>query len=271
MGQLTAAGRTAVKHGAALWDRVRPGSPGIVILIYHRVGAGRGGQMDLDPREFRDQMASLAATRRVIDLDTAALELASGGPVEPGVVVTFDDGTTDWVDHAMPALADADVPATFYVATDFVEAGRPMPDGCPPISWAGLAELQSTGLAAIGSHTHTHALLDRIQPAAAAAELDRSIELIGERLGSPPRHFAYPKALVASAEVEPLVRERFVTATVARTRPNVAGADLHRLTRSPIQPTDGERFFLAKAGGGMHLEDDARDALNRLRYRGATR
>ena len=271
MGQLTAAARTAVKHGAALWDRVRPGPPGIVILIYHRVGASLGGQMNLGADEFADQMAALAATQRVIDLDTAAAELASGAPLEPGVVVTFDDGTTDWVDHALPALTAAGVPATFYVATDFVETGRPMPDGCPTISWAGLAELQSTGLATVGSHTHTHALLDRIDPATAAAELDRSIELIGDRLGTRPQHFAYPKALVASPAVEPLVRARFTTATIARTRPNRAGADLHRLTRSPIQPTDGERFFRAKVGGGMHVEDDVRDALNRIRYRGATR
>ena len=50
----------------------------------------------------------------------------------------------------------------------------------------------------------------------------------------------------------------------------MAGADLHRLTRTPVQVTDGMRWFRRKAGGGMALEDDARAVLNRGRYAGAT-
>src|SRR5690606_30914812 len=110
------------------------------------------------------------------------------------VVVTFDDGTTDWVDEVLPVLDRWKVPATFYVATAFVDERRSFPDGGRPVSWAGLAEMVSTGLVTIGSHTHSHRVMRRVGAAEAAQELDRSQALIGDRLGVACEHFAYPKA-----------------------------------------------------------------------------
>jgi peptidoglycan/xylan/chitin deacetylase (PgdA/CDA1 family) len=125
-------------------------------------------------------------------------------------------------------------------------------------------------LVTVGSHTHTHRLLDRAAGPEAAAELDHSVGLIQDRLGVACRHFAYPKALPGSPAAEEEVRRRFRTAAVAGTRPNPYGmTDLHRLRRSPIQVGDGIRWFRRKASGGMALEDDLRTLRNRGRYAGA--
>lgn len=225
--------------------------------------------MNLSVEEFDRQMAWLARFHRIVDLETAAGELRDAGHVEPGVVVTFDDGTPDWVDHALPVLDRHGVPATFYVATGFVEDQRAWPDGCPPVTWAGLAELASSPLVTIGSHTHTHALLDRVDVSVARDELDRSRDLLGERLGTEARHFAYPKAIPATGAVHAKVVARFRTATVAGTRANHAGADLHLLRRSPIQASDTARDVEAKVAGGMRLEDDLRRLAGRVRHRRA--
>lgn len=261
----------AVKGVAAGVDLVRPPGSGIVFLIYHRVGGRTGGNVDQPTALFDRQVGELAATGRIISIDEAAARLASHDPVEgeAPVVLTFDDGTADWVDEALPVLARHHVPATFYVATDFVEQGRPFPGDAPPVSWSGLAELVASGLATIGSHTHTHALLDRADGPTAADELDRSVGLIGERLGVECRHFAYPKALAGSHAAEAEVRVRFTTAAVAGNRSNPVGADLHRLARSPIQVTDGMGWFRRKADGGLAAEDRLRSVLNRGRYAGA--
>jgi hypothetical protein len=129
----------------------------------------------------------------------------------------------------------------------------------------------SSGLATIGSHTHTHALLDRTDAAAARHELERSVELIGTRLGVACDHFAYPKALLGSPEAETEVRRMFRSAAVAGSRANPYGAtDEHRLHRTPVQVSDGMRWFRRKAAGGLRLEDAARSILNRRRYAGAT-
>ena len=96
------------------------------------------------------------------------------------------------------------------------------------------------------------------------------IDLIGKRLGVVCDHFAYPKALLGSPHAEAEVRARFRSATVAGSRANAADSDVHRLHRSPIQVADGMRWFRRKANGGMHLEDSARQILNRGRYAGAS-
>jgi peptidoglycan/xylan/chitin deacetylase (PgdA/CDA1 family) len=272
-GLRTAAGRL-VKEAAALGDRVRPPGRGVVLLIYHRIGAGSGSEIDLPAERFDEQMAWLTERQAAIPIDAALDALEHEPPpasdVE-AVVVTFDDGTADLVDVALPILVRHRVPAVFYVSTDFVEGARPFPGEAPPLSWSGAAEAVSTGLVTIGSHTHTHALLDRVGPDVAADELDRSCGLIADRLGVPAEHFAYPKALLGPPAAEALVRQRFRSAALGGNRPNPYGrTDPHRLARSAIQRSDGMRFFERKAAGGMALEERARVTLNRIRYRRRT-
>lgn len=261
--------RTGIKGVASAADLVLRPPDGITILIYHRVGAGNGGQMDLSPAAFESQLAWLTAHHRVLSLDDALDELRGDRPAAgPAVVLTFDDGTTDWVDHVLPALDRHGVPATFYVATSFIEHATPFPGDGRPLSWDGVRQLDSSPLVTIGSHTHRHLLLDRLPPTEVADELDRSIELLGERAGVVATHFCYPKAVAGSPAAETEVRRRFDSAVLAGTRTNLPGrTDPFRLWRSPIQPSDGDRWFRHKAAGGMRLEDDLRRGMNRVRYR----
>jgi peptidoglycan/xylan/chitin deacetylase (PgdA/CDA1 family) len=271
----------ALKTASVLGDRVWTPPPGVVVLIYHRVGGGADTEIDLDPALFDEQMAWLAASGRAISLDTALSRLAVREPVGAAaspdgsranpVVVTFDDGTADLVDHALPILVRHGVPATVYVATRHVDEQLPWPADGVPLTWAGAKEMVDSGLVTIGSHTHSHALLDRLSPHEAAAELDRSRELIEEKLGVPGDHFAYPKAVAPPAPVEAVVRKRFHSAALGGNRPNpYAGTDPHRLARTAIQVSDGMEYFHHKAEGGMAFEDTFRRAANRIRYRNAT-
>ena len=262
--------RQALKAASRAYDVIRPPTAGITVLIYHRVGAGSGGQMNLDPEVFDRQVAWLAANHRLVDLASAVAELGGRGPVEPAVVITFDDGTSDWIDTVAPILVRHRAPATFYLTTAYPEGDLPLPDGEPPISWAGLRDLAATGLATIGAHTHTHRLLDRLDPTGIADELDRSSSLIGEHLGASPVHFAYPKAVDPSRPAHLAVRSRYRSAVLAGTRANSAGADPHRLNRSPIQAADSWSDFVRKSRGGMGFEDTVRRQLNRARYLGKT-
>lgn len=266
--------RSALKPVSAAADLVMKPPRGVTVLIYHRVGAGTNGEVDLDVAEFDDQMAELAASERVMTLsDAVELLSTDAAPELDPVVVTFDDGTPDVVDVAVPVLEAHQVPVTLYLATGFVDSDRGFwqPEDTP-ISWQGLRDAVATGLVDIGSHTHTHALLDRVDADTIADELDRSIDLIGTELGVTARHFAYPKALPPSPEADTAVRRRFDSAAIAGTRPNPFGStDVHLLTRSPIQRSDGMRWFRRKAAGGMGLEDRLRDVLNKRRYADATR
>jgi len=261
---------SVVKFAAEAVDVVRRPVAGLVVLIYHRVGGHTPVRVDLPTPTFAQQMEILATQASVLAIDDAVERLANGHDLTGHVVVTFDDGTADFVDEALPVLEQHGIPATLYVATAHIEDRLDFPDEGRPATWSGLAECVETGLVTIGSHTHSHALLDRLPAHEIAAELDLSIELLRERLGIDPAHFAYPKALCPSVEADAEVRARFASAAVAGTRANPAGTDVHRLARTPVQSTDGDRWFARKLAGGMGFEDDLRQLVNRRRYAGAS-
>jgi peptidoglycan/xylan/chitin deacetylase (PgdA/CDA1 family) len=268
--------RRAVKTASAVVDTLHPPRRGVVVLIYHRVGAGSGLEFDLPLDVFEAQAEALAASGQVVPLGDALTRLVqptglAAASAEESVVVTFDDGTDDFVDHALPILERYRLPVTLYAATSFIDEGRSFPDDGRPVSWRGLADAHSTGLVDVGSHTHGHRLLDRLSPSEVASELDRSIELIGQHVGRPPLDFAYPKAVPGSAAAGRAVRQRFRSAALAGTHANYVGTtDPFRLARSPIQRSDGMRWFERKVVGGMAMEDGLRRVLNRWRYAGAT-
>jgi peptidoglycan/xylan/chitin deacetylase (PgdA/CDA1 family) len=259
-----------VKAAAAAADRVRPPRPGIVVLLYHRVGGASALEIDLPREAFAAQMELVAATSRVLRLGEALAELASpaGPPAgRPGVVITFDDGTADFADVALPVLERHGLPVTLYVATAFVDEGRHLPHHGTPLSWGALRDACASGLVDVGSHSHSHALFDRLPERAARDDLDRSVDLLSSRLGRAPLDFAYPKAVAPAAATERLVAERFRSAAVAGTRANRHGrTDPYRLARSPIQRSDATRWFRRKLEGGMALEDTLRRGANRYRY-----
>jgi peptidoglycan/xylan/chitin deacetylase (PgdA/CDA1 family) len=257
--------RTTVKVVAGAADLVRRPATGVVILLYHRVGGGTTSSVDLPAEMFDDQMAALAATAKVVSLGEALGELQRV-PDGARVAVTFDDGTADLVDVALPILVRYQIPATWYLATSFIDEQHPFESG-PPLTWSAVRDACSTGLVSIGSHTHRHLLLDRAPEAEVVDELDRSIGSIGDNLGAAPLDFAYPKALLGSAAAQRAVQSRFRSAALAGTRANVAGnTDLYQLARSPIQINDGRVWFDRKVAGGMSFEHTMRNVVNRLRY-----
>jgi peptidoglycan/xylan/chitin deacetylase (PgdA/CDA1 family) len=260
-----------LKTSAEAADVLRGPRRGVVVLIYHRVGAGSGLELDLPLARFEDQMSELADGGRVATLDRALVALESPRPPDRDpIVVTFDDGTPDFAASALPILERYQIPVTIYLATAYLEEQRDFSYGAPAVSWDAMRDTVSTGLVTVGSHTHTHALLDRITTDQVDEELDTSVRLIQDRLGVTPEHFAYPKAVAPSSAADRAVRRRFRSAVLAGTRPNRYGhTDPFRLTRSPIQAGDEMRWFRKKVAGGMAFEDDVRRTVNRWRYSGA--
>ncbi|HEX2562765.1 MAG TPA: polysaccharide deacetylase family protein, partial [Acidimicrobiales bacterium] len=262
-----------MKGAAVAADAVHRPPRGLVVLIYHRVGGASGLELDLPMDLFAAQAEALAASGRVVSLGEALGWLRrpdngrDNGAADDPVVITFDDGTADFVEHALPVLERHRLPVTLYAATAFIDEGRPFPGDGVPLSWSGLADACATGLVDVGSHTHGHRLLDRLPADQVGEELGRSIELIGEHLGRPPVDFAYPKAVAGSAAADQAVRRRFRSAALGGARPNPPGAtDRYRLARSPIQSSDGMRWFQRKVRGGMAAEEELRRLINRWRY-----
>jgi len=219
----------------------------VVVLLYHRVGTGRG-EIELPPNLFERHLEELGASERVLTLDRM-LGSEEGG----GVVVTFDDGFRDFTEVVVPLLVKHHVPAHLYLATANVDGGNGV-DGPHAVSWAELRDAMSTGLVTVGSHTNTHADLSRASEADADDEMRRSRDLIQERLGIACDHFAYPWS-VASPAAERVARRLFRSAALPAWKTNRAGRiDPYRLGRVPILRSDGRFFFRRKVRGQLDTE-----------------
>jgi peptidoglycan/xylan/chitin deacetylase (PgdA/CDA1 family) len=184
-------------------------------------------------------MEELAAEWQVVPLGLALEDLAApargSGPV---VVLTFDDAFLNFRTRAFPILERLGLPATLYVPTGFVEGEIAGPlrgaETLPPMSWEGLRDLASTGIVTLGSHGHSHTDLPLLSPEAVAEELRRSRDLLAERTGVDPEHFAYPRAAGELADDAP-VREAYASATLAGGRLNRPGFDRWRISRIPLR------------------------------------
>ncbi len=113
--------------GAALRNRLAtralaPVLSGYQILTYHRVlpKADPLAMAAVDLAAFTEQMKLLKACYNVISLDQLLAGLDGGNLVPGAICVTFDDGYRDNFEVAFPVLQALGIPATLFVATDFI-------------------------------------------------------------------------------------------------------------------------------------------------------
>jgi peptidoglycan/xylan/chitin deacetylase (PgdA/CDA1 family) len=95
------------------------------ILIYHRVLSAPDVIIPNEPdaTQFRWQMELLAHHFNTLPLSEAARRLREGTLPPRAVSVTFDDGYADNVEVALPILQSTGVPATFFIATGYLDGG----------------------------------------------------------------------------------------------------------------------------------------------------
>ncbi|WP_245795305.1 polysaccharide deacetylase family protein, partial [Thioalkalivibrio denitrificans] len=95
------------------------------ILIYHRVLPEADpllpGEIDADT--FRWHLDLVRRLFTPLSLVEALDGLKAGRLPSRPVCITFDDGYEDNASVALPLLRDAGIPATFFVATDYLDGG----------------------------------------------------------------------------------------------------------------------------------------------------
>lgn len=141
----------------------------LTVFMYHRV------PLHPDPlfpsqvyaTQFEQQMDWVRGWFNVLPLDAAVESLLEGNlPARPAAI-TFDDGYADNYTVALPILKRLGIPATVFVATDFLDGGAMWNDvviSAVRQSSKGVLELpklQESALA-IGDITQKRAAIDRL-------------------------------------------------------------------------------------------------------------
>lgn len=149
------------------------------------------------PALFDAYCRFLARYFRVVSLTTLLDCLRDGTDISGMAVITFDDGYLDNAEVAAPILRRYGLPATFFVATDFIGSqhvpwwDEEMSIRSQWMSWDHLRRLRDEGYE-IGAHTMSHADLGKATPEETRREVQGSVDAIERELGQAPTLFAYP-------------------------------------------------------------------------------
>jgi peptidoglycan/xylan/chitin deacetylase (PgdA/CDA1 family) len=116
--------------------RIWPPDPKPLILTYHRIADDPVDffRLAVSPARFEEQLEVLRRTRHPVPLAKFVRDLVSGKLHPKAVALTFDDGYLDNLEAGKPLLAAADVPATVFLSTGFIDRSE-------PFWWTELARL----------------------------------------------------------------------------------------------------------------------------------
>lgn len=164
----------------------------ISVLMYHSVSPA-SSKYSVIPAEFRRQMAHLMKNYTIVSLNEIK-EFVEGKRKLPrkSVAITFDDGYLDNYTNAYPYLRKNKLPATIFIATNYVQKEMLLDNSyLPMLSWKEITEMSRNDVE-FGAHTSHHPDLLRIDTQTAEREILESKEEIEKRTGQRVDSFAYP-------------------------------------------------------------------------------
>jgi peptidoglycan/xylan/chitin deacetylase (PgdA/CDA1 family) len=216
--------------------------------MYHEVTptpVERYRKYTVTPAELAAQLAWLRSRRYTsVDLDAVrAAFLGERALPARAIVITFDDGSRDCLDHAVPALLAHGFTATFFIVGGLVGSKTrwlPAEVGfeIPTAGWPTLRAAEREGMRC-EAHSVSHPRLARVDDEQARDELVRGRAVLEEGLGHAVRHLAYPFGS-HSPRTRELAREAgYLTACTTHEAIASRGDDLLALPRVPILGTEG--------------------------------
>jgi peptidoglycan/xylan/chitin deacetylase (PgdA/CDA1 family) len=175
----------------------------VTILCYHSVDPAWESPLAMRPGEFAAHAAWLARHRTVVPLREAVAHMDRKGRLPRGMAaLTFDDGFTGVLEHALPEVQRHRLPSTvFLVAQTLTEEGLdPWWVRTPPswrlttLSVEEVLHLHELGVD-LQSHSWAHQDLPELDEPGCEADLRRSREFLEDLLHAPVPFLAYPRGL----------------------------------------------------------------------------
>ena len=166
------------------------------VFMYHSISPST----DADPHFLRvspDRLdRQLTALRRMGLRGVSLGELLDAhdrGTANRMVGLTFDDGYTDFLEHAMPVLQRHGMTGTVYVVAGRLDGQNDWDEG-PRLDLLDADQIRAVAAAGheVGSHTLRHTALAGADRRIVVEEVTQSREILEDVLGGPVRGFAYP-------------------------------------------------------------------------------
>jgi peptidoglycan/xylan/chitin deacetylase (PgdA/CDA1 family) len=104
----------------------------LTVLLYHGVAPETGQGIynykgkHISPEAFKRHLDFVARYYTVLPLDESFRRFRERTLPRHALAITFDDGYRNFYTHALPLLKESGMPATIFLATDFVLKKRPL-------------------------------------------------------------------------------------------------------------------------------------------------
>lgn len=227
--------------GARTPVRVRP------VLMYHSIS--RSSQPD--PHRLRvhpDRLDRHLRLLRRLGLRgvplSALLRAQERGEAGRLVALTFDDGYTDFVEHAMPVLERHGMSGTLYVVAGRMGGANEWDSG-PQLDIMNADQVRAVAAAGheVGSHTLTHARLAGADPDSLTAEIAGSRRVLEELLQREVASFCYPYGASDAAAADAVQAAGYDNACVIG---DYDPGDRFTLPRCYVSPQDTGAHLVAR-------------------------
>lgn len=231
--------------GAAAARSGRTATP--PVFMYHSISPSTAP----DPHRLRVHPARLERHLRLLSrLGLRGVSLGEllraheQGRARGLVGLTFDDGYTDFVDHAVPVLERYGMTGTLYVVAGRMGGANEWDDG-PRLAIMDADQVRAVAAAGheVGSHTMTHPRLAGAEPAGLLTEVVESRRVLEDVLQSEVAGFCYPYGSYDAAAAEAVRSAGYDHACVTG---DYDPGDRFTLPRCYVSPGDTTVHVLAR-------------------------
>ena len=158
---------------------------GVIALMYHRFNENKYPSTNIKNEIFLEHLDEINNSEiEFIPFDKFS-QIIKTKMEKNYLLLTIDDAFESFYINAWPILKKKKIPFILFVSTR--EIGK-----YGYMTWQQIKEIESSNLATIGNHSHTHEYLIDWEEEKIRDDLEKSIKIFKENLGYSPKLFSYP-------------------------------------------------------------------------------
>ena len=173
-------------------------SPRLIIVMLHHITAGEmpsdeSREITITVENLRKYLEFLKSSYQICTLHEAA-KLIRQNAEGPFLVLSFDDGYTDFYENAFPVLKELGLSANQNLIVKYTDEGRP-----GYMNWQQVKELYDSGLVEFGCHTYdkhnlvsNKAMLLTSSEQEVISDINMAVASFVKNLGFSPDILAWP-------------------------------------------------------------------------------
>ena len=158
---------------------------GIISLMYHRFEENKYPSTNIKINDFLNHLNTIQENEiHFINPKNFEDELKNN-KTQRKILLTIDDGFSSFYENAWPILKKRKIPFILFVSTREVGANNYM-------TWDQIRQISKEDFVEIGNHSHTHEYLVEENIDVIKIDIEKSIEIFKNKLGTNSNFFSYP-------------------------------------------------------------------------------